>query len=311
MGSHHLLIALLHDASSIPAIALTSNSVHLQALRAITKDYITYTSTTQASVDDPVGCSSINSADEELCPQIKLSLEAQHVVEKLSCFEARCLGYRFVGPEHLLLGLLRERECSVAVCVLDTLGVDYIRVRSEVIQMMALYEDIEALDMLDRGTTANTRNRYFRRKKGIAIFPPEGITITPASIDAAIKDANFMSYLHAFATDLTKLARQGMLDPVIGRQSQIERAIQILGRRTKNNPCLVGEAGVGKTAIVEGIAQMIACGADVSQAIAGKRIFSLDIRSLVEVALAPFLHPSVHNNNDNPLTQQKRLALSC
>jgi ATP-dependent Clp protease ATP-binding subunit ClpC len=140
--------------------------------------------------------------------------------------EAKSLNHSYVGTEHILLGLLREGE-GIAARVLKSLEVDPARTRNEI------------LKELDPNTLPESE----------AEFPQEGNkkdVVTPA--------------LRAFGRDLTELAKKGELDPVIGRKNEIERVIQILCRRTKNNPVLLGEAGVGKTAIVEGLAQEIAAG---------------------------------------------------
>src|SRR5260221_13819233 len=146
---------------------------------------------------------------------------AKKVIE-YSIEEARNLNHNYVGTEHLLLGLLREQE-GVAAQVLMNLGMKLEDVREEVLNLLG--------HNMDAGESSGERTASKGKSK------------TPA--------------LDSFGRDLTDLARQGKLDPVIGRQNEIERVIQILSRRTKNNPVLLGEAGVGKTAIVEGLAQRI------------------------------------------------------
>src|SRR5207244_208435 len=138
--------------------------------------------------------------------------------------EERKLNQNYVGTEHLLLGLMREQE-GVAAQVLVNLGLKLEDVREEVLNLLG--------HNMDSGESSSGAERT----------PNKGKSKTPA--------------LDSFGRDLTELARQGKLDPVIGRQNEIERVIQVLSRRTKNNPVLLGEAGVGKTAIVEGLAQMI------------------------------------------------------
>ncbi len=141
-------------------------------------------------------------------------------VLELAVTEARDLGHSYIGTEHLLLGLIREGE-GVAAQVLSSLGVDLEKAREEVLELLG-------------GKTETVQQK--------AAKP----TRTPT--------------LDKFGRDLTQLAREGQLDPVIGREKEIERVIQILSRRTKNNPVLIGEAGVGKTAIAEGLAQKIVQG---------------------------------------------------
>ncbi len=171
--------------------------------------------------------------------------------------EAKGLNHSYVGTEHLLLGLLREGE-GVAAMVLKSLDVDIQRTRNEILA------EIDPNFTPDDDEDEDDDFEEEARSEGAE--PEGGKTRTPA--------------LRAFGRDLTKLARDGELDPVIGRHSEIERVIQILCRRTKNNPVLVGEAGVGKTAIVEGLAQEIAAG-NVPEILRDKRVVTLDLALMV------------------------------
>ncbi len=174
---------------------------------------------------------------------------AKKVIE-FAIEEARALNHNYVGTEHLLLGLLREQD-GVAAQVLMNLGLKLEEVREEVLHLLGAGMDAE-----EPGAGPAPRPEGGRKGK----------SKTPA--------------LDSFGRDLTDLAREGALDPVIGRQGEIERVIQVLCRRTKNNPVLLGEAGVGKTAIVEGLAQLIV-GNDVPEILAGRRVVALDLAMMV------------------------------
>src|SRR3984893_10288917 len=172
---------------------------------------------------------------------------AKKVIE-YSMEEARNLNHNYVGTEHILLGLLREQE-GVAAQVLMNLGMKLEDVREEVLNLLG--HGLEASETGERGTAAQQK---------------AGKSKTPA--------------LDSFGRDLTDLARQGKLDPVIGRERENERVVQILCRRQKNNPVLLGEAGVGKTAIVEGFAQMVV-DANVPELLRDKRVVVLDLAMMV------------------------------
>ena len=180
---------------------------------------------------------------------------AKKVIE-YSMEEARNLNHNFVGTEHILLGLLREQE-GVAAQVLMNLGLKLEEVREEVLNLLG--NGLEGGEGGERGGREGG-------SEGGGASAKSGKSKTPA--------------LDSFGRDLTELAKQGKLDPVIGRQGEIERAIQILCRRTKNNPVLLGEAGVGKTAIVEGFAQRVING-EVPEILTDKRIVVLDLAMMV------------------------------
>ena len=173
--------------------------------------------------------------------EIPFTPRAKRVLE-LSLEEARQLGHNYIGTEHLLLGLIREGE-GVAARVLENLSVDLTKVRTQVIRML--------------GETAEVGS---------------GANSTKGNLKTATLDE--------FGTNLTKLASESKLDPVVGRHAEIDRVVQILGRRTKNNPVLIGEPGVGKTAIAEGLAQRIQMG-DIPDILEDKRVLTLDIGLLV------------------------------
>ena len=175
---------------------------------------------------------------------IPFTPRAKKVLE-LSLREALQLGHNYIGTEHILLGLIREGE-GVAAQVLVKLGADLNRVRQQVIQLLSGYQGKEAVQ------TGG---------------PAEGVPATSLVLDQ-------------FGRNLTQAAREGKLDPVIGRENEIERVMQVLSRRTKNNPVLIGEPGVGKTAVVEGLAQAIYRN-DVPETLKDKQLYSLDLGALV------------------------------
>ena len=222
VGTEQILLGLIGEGTGVAAKVLKSMGVNLKDARV--------------EVEKIIGRGSGFVAVE-----IPFTPRAKRVLE-LSLEEARQLGHNYIGTEHLLLGLIREGE-GVAARVLENLGVDLAKVRTQVIRML--------------GETAEVASGGGGGK---------GSTKTPT--------------LDEFGSNLTQQAADGKLDPVVGRQHEIERVIQILGRRTKNNPVLIGEPGVGKTAIAEGLAQRINAG-DVPDILEDKRVLTLDIGLLV------------------------------
>jgi ATP-dependent Clp protease ATP-binding subunit ClpC len=182
---------------------------------------------------------------------IPFTPRAKKVLE-LSLREALQLGHNYIGTEHILLGLIREGE-GVAAQVLVKLGADLSRVRQQVIQLISGYQGGKEGASGGGGSTQGG--------------PAEG---TPAG----------SLVLDQFGRNLTSAAREGKLDPVIGREKEIERVMQVLSRRTKNNPVLIGEPGVGKTAVVEGLAQDIVRG-EVPETLKDKQLYTLDLGALV------------------------------
>jgi ATP-dependent Clp protease ATP-binding subunit ClpC len=184
----------------------------------------------------------VGSGEEVTSGQIPFTPRAKKVLE-LALREALSLGHNYIGTEHILLGLVRENE-GVAARILLDFDADSEKIRNEVIRMLS--------------------GPGSRRQQGGA--GPEG--------------KKSSKLLDQFGRNLTKLAAESKLDPVVGRQTEIERVMQILSRRTKNNPVLVGEPGVGKTAVVEGLAQRISSG-DVPELLKNKQIYTLDLAALV------------------------------
>jgi ATP-dependent Clp protease ATP-binding subunit ClpC len=192
-------------------------------------------------VEETIGLSgSAPSGSPPFTPRAKKVLE-------LSLREALQLGHNYIGTEHMLLGLVREGE-GVAAQVLVSLGADLSRVRQQVIQLLSGYQGKETA--------------------GASVGASSGEVSTGSPV------------LDQFGRNLTQLAREGKLDPVIGREKEIERVMQVLSRRTKNNPVLIGEPGVGKTAIVEGLSQRIVAN-DVPDTLKAKQLYTLDLGALV------------------------------
>ncbi len=220
IGTEHLLLGLVREGEGIAAKVLSNLGVELQKVRSAV-EFI------------------IGRGDRMVIGDISLTPRAKKVIE-LAVEEARRLNHNYIGTEHLLLGLVREGE-GIAAGVLESLGVNLEKVRTQVIQVVS-----------QSTTTA----------------PAEG------------KQQSKTPTIDQMGQDLTALAQAGKIDPIIGRDKEIERVIQILSRRNKNNPALIGEPGVGKTAIAEGLARRIVAG-DVPDTLMNKRLVTLDIGSLV------------------------------
>ena len=185
--------------------------------------------------------------EEPIDDTLGFTPRTKRVIES-AFIEARKLGYNYIGTEHILIGILREGD-SVAARILLELNVNIPKLYGEIVRVINEGEDLKG-----EGDSKN-----LNKKSG-------SYNQTPT--------------LNQFGEDLTDKARQGKLDPIIGRKEEIERVIQILSRRTKNNPCLIGEPGVGKTAVVEGLAEKIVSG-DVPEILKNKRVVTVDISSMV------------------------------
>src|SRR5450755_31407 len=194
----------------------------------------------------------VGSGEEVTSGQIPFTPRAKKVLE-LALREALSLGHNYIGTEHILLGLVRENE-GVAARILLDFDADSEKIRNEVIRMLS-----------------GPGSRQRGSGPGAAAGGPAG---------AQGEGKKSSKLLDQFGRNLTKLASEGKLDPVVGRETEIERIMQILSRRTKNNPVLVGEPGVGKTAVVEGLAQRIT-NSDVPELLKGKQIYTLDLAALV------------------------------
>jgi len=219
IGTEHLLLGLVREGEGVAAKVLSNLGVELNRVRSAV-EFI------------------IGRGDRMIVGEIGLTPRAKKVIE-LAVDEARRLGHHYIGTEHLLLGLVREGE-GIAAGVLESLGVNLEKVRTQTIQV------------LSQSNSPHSESKHSSK--------------TPT--------------IDQLGLDMTSLARQGKVDPVVGRSTEIERVIQILSRRLKNNPALIGEPGVGKTAIVEGLAQRIIAN-EVPETLRGKRLLTLDIGSLV------------------------------
>jgi len=220
LGTEHILLGLIRENEGIAANVLKNSGIDLARVRQ--------------AVTNAVG----RGQEASFLGQIPLTLRANKALQ-LAAKEARQLGHNYLGTEHLLLGLTKDKE-SLAAQILMGLGVDLDQLRQEVINQLGE-------------------------------LPSSAAKVTGSSKTPA---------LDRFGRDLTRLAKEGKLDPVIGREKEIERITQILCRRTKNNPVLIGEAGVGKTAVVEGLAQKIVEGS-VPEVLLGKRVVTIELGGMV------------------------------
>jgi ATP-dependent Clp protease ATP-binding subunit ClpC len=243
IGTEHVLLGLIKEGSGVAANVLKNLDVDLRKIRLEVEKLVQ------------------SGPDMVTMGKLPQTPRAKKVIE-YSMEEARNLNHNYVGTEHILLGLLREQE-GVAAQVLMNLGLKLEEVREEVLNLLG--HGLEGAESTERGGRGGTASGG-GEEGGEGGEGRKSRSKTPA--------------LDSFGRDLTELARQKKLDPVIGRENEIERAIQILSRRTKNNPVLLGEAGVGKTAIVEGFAQRVIEG-NVPELLMDRRIVVLDLAMMV------------------------------
>lgn len=241
IGTEHVLLGLIKEGSGVAANVLKNLDIDLRKIRLEVEKLVQ------------------SGPDMVTMGKLPQTPRAKKVIE-YSMEEARNLNHNYVGTEHILLGLLREQE-GVAAQVLMNLGLKLEDVREEVLNLLGHGMESEGGERTPSGGGGSGGGGG-----GSSEQTKSGKSKTPA--------------LDSFGRDLTELAKQGKLDPVIGREKEIERAIQILCRRTKNNPVLLGEAGVGKTAIVEGFAQRVVDG-NIPELLSDRRIVVLDLAMMV------------------------------
>ncbi|MDR2581115.1 MAG: ATP-dependent Clp protease ATP-binding subunit [Fibromonadaceae bacterium] len=239
VGSEHFLMALIREGNGVAVKALDNMSIDLAALhnriaKSITANGLEVLQQSTKNTEQEVGL--------RFSPQAKVLLEN-------TLLEAKTMGSRSVGTEHLLLAILHPKNDSLPKDILNAMGIEYEKIRQEV------------QDIIDEDTNVTEVSSDFDTVQG----KPRK-TKTPM--------------LDMCSTDLTEMARQGRLDPIIGRQKEVDRLVQILSRKKKNNPVLVGEPGVGKTAVIEGLAQKIAA-KEVPEILENKRLVSFNMTSLV------------------------------
>ena len=246
IGTEHILLGLIQEGECVAAKALESMGISLEAVRQ--------------EVEEIIGRGS-----QPHVGHIPFTPRAKKVLE-LSLREGLQMGHKYIGTEFLLLGLIREGE-GVAAQVLVKLGADLPRVRQQVIQLLSGYEGGE------RGTPEAPQQSSGSDAVGAGASPG-------GRVQSSVGERSNSLVLDQFGRNLTQAARDGKLDPVVGREKEIERVMQVLSRRTKNNPVLIGEPGVGKTAVVEGLALDIVNG-KVPETLKDKQLYSLDLGSLV------------------------------
>lgn len=249
IGTEHILLGLIHEGEGVAAKALESMGISLEDVRR--------------EVEEIIGQGS-----QPHTGHIPFTPRAKKVLE-LSLREGLQMGHKYIGTEFLLLGLIREGD-GVAAQVLTKLGADLPRVRQQVIQLLSGYEGGQQ----EGGGDSN------QGPGPIGAGAGSGAGAGGRGGSGGSGERSNSLVLDQFGRNLTQAAKDGKLDPVVGRESEVERIMQVLSRRTKNNPVLIGEPGVGKTAVVEGLALDIVNG-KVPETLKDKQLYSLDLGSLV------------------------------
>ena len=247
IGTEHILLGLIHEGEGVAAKALESMGISLEDVRR--------------EVEEIIGQGS-----QPHTGHIPFTPRAKKVLE-LSLREGLQMGHKYIGTEFLLLGLIREGD-GVAAQVLTKLGADLPRVRQQVIQLLSGYEGGQ-----QEGGSSNGQGSG-------PVGAGAGAGAGGRGGSGGSGERSNSLVLDQFGRNLTQAAKDGKLDPVVGRESEVERIMQVLSRRTKNNPVLIGEPGVGKTAVVEGLALDIVNG-KVPETLKDKQLYSLDLGSLV------------------------------
>lgn len=249
IGTEHILLGLIHEGEGVAAKALESMGISLEDVRR--------------EVEEIIGQGS-----QPHTGHIPFTPRAKKVLE-LSLREGLQMGHKYIGTEFLLLGLIREGD-GVAAQVLTKLGADLPRVRQQVIQLLSGYE----------GGQQEGGGDSDQAPGPIGAGAGSGAGAGGRGGSGGSGERSNSLVLDQFGRNLTQAAKDGKLDPVVGRESEVERIMQVLSRRTKNNPVLIGEPGVGKTAVVEGLALDIVNG-KVPETLKDKQLYSLDLGSLV------------------------------
>lgn len=252
VGTEHLLLGLAYAEGELSSKILTA--------LGLTGDKIKQEIEQLVGVGDNI----VMLAEVPFTPRAKKVLE--HSFE-----EAQIMGHAFIGTEHMLLGITSEDE-GVAAKILTNLGINADLIRAVVLKAVSDKEDSPAENPEEEDEQSKAEAEKAEQAEKYGFTPQATATITKQKTKTPTLDEH--------SRDLTQLAAQGKLDPVIGRENEIERITQILARRTKNNPVLIGEPGVGKTAIVEGLAQRMSSG-EIADVLHDKRLVSLDLGSLV------------------------------